>query len=187
MMNDSPARRYTRIIAAVDPDPEDPVRDALNNLVMTLATSISAADNGELHVVNAWYCDTAETLRHSAFARSSSEDINKLIYAERKIRKAYLDQLLAPYTNILQAHRIHLLNGIARQIIPSFARDRRADLIVMGTVGRTGVRGFFIGNTAEAILNQVACSVLAVKPPGFETPVMLDGPAADMASISSSA
>ena len=41
----------------------------------------------------------------------------------------------------------------------------------MGTVGRTGVQGFFIGNTAEEILNQVECSVLAVKPPGFESPV----------------
>ena len=43
----------------------------------------------------------------------------------------------------------------------------------MGTVGRTGIRGLFIGNTAEAILNQVKCSVLAVKPSGFETPVRL--------------
>jgi len=41
----------------------------------------------------------------------------------------------------------------------------------MGTVGRTGIQGFFIGNTAEEILNQVECSVLAVKPPGFQTPV----------------
>jgi len=43
----------------------------------------------------------------------------------------------------------------------------------MGTVGRIGIRGLFIGNTAEAILNQVECSVLAVKPPGFQTPVGL--------------
>jgi nucleotide-binding universal stress UspA family protein len=41
----------------------------------------------------------------------------------------------------------------------------------MGTVARTSIPGFFIGNTAEAILEQIDCSVLAVKPDGFETPV----------------
>jgi nucleotide-binding universal stress UspA family protein len=44
----------------------------------------------------------------------------------------------------------------------------------MGTVARTGISGFFMGNTAETILNQLDCSVLAVKPQGFVTPVTLD-------------
>ena len=35
-------------------------------------------------------------------------------------------------------------------------------------VARTGVSGFIIGNTAEAILDQLACSVLAIKPPGLQ-------------------
>ena len=72
-------------------------------------------------------------------------------------------------------NKIHHIKGAAREIIPEFAREHRADLIVMGTVGRTGIRGLIIGNTAEAILNQVACSIIAVKPPGFETPVQLNG------------
>lgn len=44
-------------------------------------------------------------------------------------------------------------------------------ILVMGTVGRTGIPGLVIGNTAEAILNQVHCSILAVKPPDFVSPV----------------
>lgn len=48
----------------------------------------------------------------------------------------------------------------------------RADLVVMGTVARTGVAGLIIGNTAEAILEQVNCSVLAIKPAGFKSPVV---------------
>lgn len=43
--------------------------------------------------------------------------------------------------------------------------------MVMGTVARTGISGFFIGNTAEKILRNVNCSVLTVKPDSFETPV----------------
>ena len=43
----------------------------------------------------------------------------------------------------------------------------------MGTVARTGIPGLIMGNTAEAILEQLDCSVLAIKPPGFVTPVSL--------------
>jgi hypothetical protein len=46
-----------------------------------------------------------------------------------------------------------------------------ADLLVMGTVCRTGAAGFLIGNTAETVLSDVTCSVLAMKPAGFVTPV----------------
>ncbi|ABM21246.1 MAG: universal stress protein [Gammaproteobacteria bacterium] len=45
------------------------------------------------------------------------------------------------------------------------------DLIVMGTVGRVGIPGLIIGNTAESILEQAKCSVLAIKPEGFKTPI----------------
>ncbi|MEO1780385.1 MAG: universal stress protein [Pseudomonadota bacterium] len=48
------------------------------------------------------------------------------------------------------------------------------DTVVMGTVGRSGVRGLFIGNTAETILGAVPCSVMAIKPPDFLTPVGLN-------------
>jgi len=50
-------------------------------------------------------------------------------------------------------------------------RIRQADLVVMGTVSRTGIPGLLIGNTAEVILNNLECSVLAVKPADFATPV----------------
>ena len=45
------------------------------------------------------------------------------------------------------------------------------DLIIMGTVGRVGIPGLIIGNTAESILEQTKCSILAIKPEGFKTPV----------------
>jgi len=51
------------------------------------------------------------------------------------------------------------------------AQQHHLDLIVMGTVAMTGMPGFIIGNTAEAILQQVYCSVLAIKPEGFHSPV----------------
>jgi universal stress protein E len=44
---------------------------------------------------------------------------------------------------------------------------------VMGTLGRAGIGGILIGNTAETILNRIDCSVMAIKPRGFVTPVTL--------------
>jgi nucleotide-binding universal stress UspA family protein len=46
-----------------------------------------------------------------------------------------------------------------------------ASLIVMGSVGRAGVPGFFIGNTAEKVLRSCDRSILTVKPDGFVSPV----------------
>ena len=65
------------------------------------------------------------------------------------------------------------MKGAARKVVPTLARQIETDLIIMGTVARTGIPGFIMGNTAEEILNQIDCSVLAVKPPGFATPITL--------------
>ena len=58
--------------------------------------------------------------------------------------------------------------AIIRQV-----RKHQIDLLVMGTVCRTGLSGFFIGNTAEKVLGNVDCSVLTLKPEGFVSPVTL--------------
>lgn len=50
-------------------------------------------------------------------------------------------------------------------------KSKRIDLVVMGTVGRRGIKGFFMGNTAEKVLNNINCSVLAIKPKGWKTSV----------------
>jgi universal stress protein E len=67
------------------------------------------------------------------------------------------------------------LKGEPGSVIAEFAEAKKIDLIVMGTVGRTGLAGFIMGNTAETILRAVRCSVIAVKPEGFESPVTLNG------------
>jgi universal stress protein E len=58
-------------------------------------------------------------------------------------------------------------------VIARYAANHDVNLLVMGTIGRIGLPGFFIGNTAEDVLNVVRCSVLAVKPHGFQSPVKL--------------
>jgi universal stress protein E len=57
--------------------------------------------------------------------------------------------------------------GEAWEAISETAKRHESGLIVVGTVGRSGVPGILLGNTAEKVLYSSTCSVLAVKPPSF--------------------
>ena len=76
------------------------------------------------------------------------------------------------YANYLKP-KLHIIQGEAKTEIPALVKSLGAELVVMGTVARSGVPGLLIGNTAESILNQLECSVLALKPEGFKSPVTL--------------
>ena len=100
--------------------------------------------------------------------------MDRLLEEEQAQHRSRLEAALEGYRISEPRDHIHLRKGNAELLVPEVASETGADLIVMGTVGRTGISGYFIGNTAEAILGQIDCSVLAVKPPGFQTPVRLD-------------
>ena len=94
---------------------------------------------------------------------------------ERNVRQT-LDELLRDYRIHLKDEQIHLVRGNAAGAIRWVADQSAADLVVMGTVCRTGAAGFLIGNTAETVLNELTCSVLALKPEGFVSPVEMADP-----------
>ena len=165
---------YRRILAAVDPDPSDDRRDSLNRLIMDLSTSLAQHDGSRFDLVHAWSLESEDTLRNSGMAKLSQLEVDLLLEERRKRSRGLLDRLLLRYPDEDHRRAVHMVKGAARQVIPEFAQRSGVDLIVMGTVGRTGISGLIIGNTAEAILNQVRCSVMAVKPPGFVSPVTLE-------------
>jgi nucleotide-binding universal stress UspA family protein len=68
-------------------------------------------------------------------------------------------------------HRRHLVWGSPWREVVGFAVQLHADLIVMGTVGRSGVEGLLLGNTAENVLTHCDCDILTVKPAGFVSPI----------------
>lgn len=174
IMKRSSRRKYARVLAAVDPDPASEERHGLNRQIMDLASWLSKMDGSELHVANVWRLEEENTLRHSGLGRVSKAEVDLLVEARRLRAEQSLQELLSHYPDDESRRQVHLLKGEAREAIPLLAEKQRAELIVMGTVARTGIRGLFIGNTAEAIISQVDCSVLAVKPLGFETPIRLE-------------
>jgi universal stress protein E len=54
--------------------------------------------------------------------------------------------------------------GPTAQVITSTAARDRAQIVVMGTVGRQGVKARILGNTAENVLRHLKTDVLALKP-----------------------
>jgi nucleotide-binding universal stress UspA family protein len=61
--------------------------------------------------------------------------------------------------------------SVADTAILEFIEHHQIDLLLMGTVARGGLPGVAIGNTAERLLTHVPCSMLAVKPADFKSPV----------------
>ncbi len=68
--------------------------------------------------------------------------------------------------------RSHLSLGTPWQEIKQLAKHRQADLIAIGTIGRSGIQGLLLGNTAEKVLDHCDCSILTVKPVGFVSPIL---------------
>jgi len=56
-----------------------------------------------------------------------------------------------------------LVEGVADAAITRAARSRGADLIVMGTHGRTGLARLFLGSVAARVLGTAPCPVLTVR------------------------
>lgn len=66
----------------------------------------------------------------------------------------------------------HLTFGTPWQEIGRLAKHLNIDVIAMGTVGRSGIKGVLLGNTAEKVLDTCDCSILTVKPADFVSPIM---------------
>ncbi len=94
-------------------------------------------------------------------------------YRERQRRRELMDGVLDQYQWDNNKPKINILKGNPRKLIPKLANDLNADLVIMGTVCRTGIPGLMVGNTAETIMNKVDCSILAIKPHKFISNVTL--------------
>jgi nucleotide-binding universal stress UspA family protein len=121
-------------------------------------------------VIHAWELDGESLLRHGR-GRVSSLELDLLLKATETRHREGLDALLQPYGLDTQDERVHLIKGRASEIITRHAQHPDIDLIVMGTLGRAGIAGLFIGNTAENVLRSTRTAVLTVKPDGFASPV----------------
>ena len=162
-------RKFRRIMAAINVATRRREEIEMNVKILELATSLARQEDAELHIVHCWMAIEQSVLgttggipveERRRYNREAKENRSTLL-------QTYLERLEIDAATT----QIHMPKGEAGDLIPRLAAEWDIELIVMGTVARSGIPGFFIGNTAEKILNIVPCSVLAVKPSGFVSPV----------------
>lgn len=170
---------YREILVGVEYEPENPENDELNRHLLEMSASLAIAEFSELHVVHAWRLENESFMRGPRMGYTNAE-VDTMVREEEAKRQQWLTAIVAECCATLGQEaadylkpQLHMVEGSARNVVPQCAKDLGAELVVLGTVARTGISGLLMGNTAEAILDQIDCSVLAVKPSAFISPVTL--------------
>jgi nucleotide-binding universal stress UspA family protein len=93
----------------------------------------------------------------------SPKAYDEMAEAARRYGKKQLDVLVAKAKKAGVRARGLLLEGIVADRIVRAARAQRADMIVMGTHGRTGLTRFVLGSVADRVVSHARCPVLTVR------------------------
>jgi universal stress protein E len=164
--------RSPSILATVDPAHAFAKTAQLDTSILEIAACISGAARGALHVMHAY----VPTIIGMNEAQLASPDASQLI-ADKAAGQAgeRLDKALrsAGVVTLKASHR-HLVPLHPADSIPRMARRLSCDIVVMGALSRSGLKGLLIGNTAERLLDELPCDLLVVKPRGFRTSVAKD-------------
>lgn len=148
-------RKARPILAAVDLSSDKPVKKALNNLIIDRAWHLAKAMDTDLHLVHAL---------HTSAILADLNIIDPKADAQRREEalKPRITHLSKTWN--LTPEQIHIAAGPAHEVIPDIANQLKADMVVIGTTGKSGLTAKVIGNTAEKVLSHLRTDLLAIKP-----------------------
>lgn len=172
------------IMAAIDVDEElasEPeTTRKLNRTIMNAAVAMASVNQTAVHVLHVWNAPGEGLVRMLSGAPDGNKAAEQYVDQVQARHWRVLDRFLTSEKARIGPERLngvdllpHLERGEPGEVIAEQARALGADLLVMGTVARTGVPGLIIGNTAEDTLNSTDCSVMTVKPPDYVSPVQV--------------
>ena len=164
------SRQDIQVAVAIDPESEEAAAEALSRHMLQLSRSLADSCSGKLQIISCWDYAFEGYLRDSSWMKSSDSEIAKIV---EKAEKEHYQKLLTLIkdSSIEGNYQIHHLRGGVSECLPVFVQQQQIDILVMGTLARTGIPGFIIGNSAENIVQNLSCSLLALKPQGFTSPV----------------
>lgn len=148
-------RRPGRVLACIDLGSGKPAQRDLNRRVLAAGHMLARHLGAELHVVYA--------IPLSALA----QDLDLVDRARMERTTAQrLEPELAAISAEFDVPRKHITikAGPPERIIDGQASKLKATLLVMGTLGRKGLKGKLLGNTAEKVLHYNRSTVLALRP-----------------------
>jgi nucleotide-binding universal stress UspA family protein len=164
------ADNVNNILAAVDLSMEQHAEGrAQNRIIMDIATSLSQFEKAKLTILSCWQLYGEQALIHGAFTRIAPEKIEELLKNEEREYKESLNILVNEYAGSSIDQR--LIKGQPKTLIPDYVNHNAIDIVVMGTIGRSGIPGLLIGNTSEAVLQAIDSSVITIKPADFLSPI----------------
>lgn len=164
LVSQNPQSHYEHIVTAVNTGFEDRSHALLNEKLTECADEIAEIYSGQVHLVNAYpprpqpMGKTTQRFTYSTLARS--------------IRKHHFQALdmFGDRFCIAKTNR-HVLEGEPHDVIPSVIASLHASLLVIGSIGDMGMASKTLGQSAEFIIDNIQCDVLAVKPDGFVPPL----------------
>ncbi|QDT73499.1 universal stress protein [Lacipirellula limnantheis] len=155
VVNDEHRRPPQVVMAAVD-------FSAVSLKALSTASSVATHWSAELHVLH-----VVESLEISAEAVKRNSQAERL---RNEINDEAAERILASVKRCggeLGKVRVHVSWGTPWRELARTAERINAELIAIGTVGRSGINGLLIGNTAEKVLSACRRSILTVKPDDF--------------------
>jgi universal stress protein E len=153
-----------KILCALNVASEDQEHQNLNGKIINHAKALAKMFSAEVHLVNG-YPGTPVNLAIELpdFDASSYNDSIKMLHEQRV-------QYFAESYDI-PLERCHVEEGLPEDVIPDVAERIDAELVILGTIGRTGFSAALIGNTAEHVIDSIRCDLLAIKPDGYVSPL----------------
>ena len=164
----SQRKPFGKILIAVDPDPSDAERLNLHTELLKLGASLANSENGKIEVVHVWEMYGAKSLDGPRY-NLTDDEISAMEDKLEKTHRKWLDDLVAPYADL--PLKATLVKGSTSEALLKLIEKRKPDIVIMGTLARSGLPGFLIGNTAETVLSKISSSIFTIKPRGFKTPV----------------
>ena len=142
------------VIAAVDI--LDETHQEMNTAILQKADSLTKVLGGNLHIVNAY--PLFEPWVGELGAGYNYEEIKEDV--ESELQESILE---ITKSSGIDFSMLHIREGKPSMVIRDVVDQCSADLVVMGTVGRSGVAGLVIGNTSEAVLHVVNTDVVTLR------------------------
>ncbi|HEX5162402.1 MAG TPA: universal stress protein [Steroidobacteraceae bacterium] len=167
-----------RVLAAIDPSHAHAKPSNLDRQILRAGAQLVHALHGELHALHALLPAMPMV---PALPDGPLADMG---VGREEIVEAARSQLAKAVDGFdVKPSHCHLEEGRANEVIPRTARRERCSIVAMGVVSRSGLKRFFIGNTAEYVMDAVTADILVVKPPDFESRVPRAGRGVQILSL----
>lgn len=173
MVKDQPWPENGTALVAVNLSSEDPLHDPLNlRLVNETRELAENLNQTPVHLISAYPVTPINIA-------IELPDFDPSVYNDA-IRGQHLVAMKALRQQFgIDEKFTHVEKGLPEEVIPDLAEHLRAGVVVLGTLGRTGLSAAFIGNTTEHVIDHLKCDLLAIKPEGFNCPVESNEDSAD--------